>query len=133
MVGTRNVGSVGAGYSAVTRLQANLSQPDVWFDAEIVALQKQPDADSTPGNGVITEDDYTAACFSVPGMLYSDEELTVTLPEGFENTVWTKDNQPPTTTPPDSGVFIHPNVSLPLRTPATSRFPTNFGNFLAGG
>ncbi len=131
--GRWNVGTLAANDSAQLTIQVRVTSPGVWFNQAFVSKQKQPDVDSTPGNEVITEDDYANACFSVPVMLYPDEELTVSLPVGIGATTWMKDSVAITASTPTTTAVANPNGSLTIRTPGTYRFTTSIGNCPAGG
>lgn len=131
--GLWKLGTLTAGDSAVVQVRARVTQPGVWFSTAFVSKQQQPDADSTPGNESLIEDDHSTACFSVPVALYPDEELTVKIPLGYKGVVWFRNDVPISANTSDAVAVINADSSLTIRAPGTYRFTTLVGDCPTGG
>ncbi|MFN8346064.1 MAG: SdrD B-like domain-containing protein [Spirosomataceae bacterium] len=63
-------------------------------EAEVVAMSKKsgPDIDSSPGNGIKSEDDYDIACVSVPLKICPErrDTLIISAPAGYASYQWFK-------------------------------------------
>ncbi len=131
--GTWTVGALAARDSATLQIKAKVKAEGVWFNQAYVSAQNQSDEDSSPGNQVITEDDYANACFSVPITLYADEEITVSVPSGYKNIVWSRNGTPITANSDSSLAKLNPDSSLLIRSIGTYTFTNTIGNCPASG
>ncbi|MEZ4901425.1 MAG: DUF11 domain-containing protein [Spirosomataceae bacterium] len=91
--GLWTIPSISAGDSVKLELTGTVIGRGVYFNiAEVMSMAAgQEDYDSDPGNGVLGEDDYATACFSVPILWYPGDEYTVALSvPGYSDVSWTK-------------------------------------------
>ncbi|WP_232540813.1 SdrD B-like domain-containing protein [Spirosoma endbachense] len=122
--GLWNLSAVAPGDSAVLTLQATVLERGVWFNTAEVMSADQTDADSQPNNQSLGEDDYSTVCFSVPIYWYVGDEFTVTVPSGYKNITWYRNNVNVTTVSADLAV-INADSSLTIKSPGTYRFTTS--------
>ena len=117
--------SIAPGDSAVLVLKATVLQRGVWFNtAEIIAAD-QTDSNSIPNNQSLVEDDYAAVCFSVPILYYAGDEYTVTIPSGYDQIVWYRNDTPISTSAVSTSLAeINGDLSLTIKSPGTYRFVT---------
>ena len=100
VTGLWSIPTISAGDSVKLELTGIVTGRGVYFNiAEVMSMgANQEDADSDPGNGVLGEDDYATACFSVPLLWYPGDEYTVALAvPGYSNLTWTKVGKGPVT------------------------------------
>jgi len=100
VTGLWSIPTISAGDSVKLELTGTVTGRGVYFNiAEVMSMgANQEDADSDPGNGVLGEDDYATACFSVPLLWYPGDEYTVALAvPGYSNLTWTKVGKGPVT------------------------------------
>jgi uncharacterized repeat protein (TIGR01451 family)/gliding motility-associated-like protein len=109
--------------SAVLVISATVQERGVWFSkAEIISAGQQ-DYDSTPNNQHLLEDDYSSVCFSVPILWYTGEEYTVTIPTGYNQIVWYRNETPISTTAVSAELAqVNGDMSLTIKSPGTYRF-----------
>ena len=91
--GLWDIPTIASGDSVKLELTGTVTGRGVYFNiAEVMSMAAgQEDADSDPGNGILGEDDYATACFSVPILWYPGDEYTVSLSvPGYSNVAWTK-------------------------------------------
>jgi uncharacterized repeat protein (TIGR01451 family)/gliding motility-associated-like protein len=91
--GLWNIPTIASGDSVKLELAGTVTGRGVYFNiVEVVSMDAgQEDSDSDPGNGILGEDDYATACFSVPILWYPGDEYTVSLSvPGYSNVAWTK-------------------------------------------
>ncbi|MFN8346493.1 MAG: SdrD B-like domain-containing protein [Spirosomataceae bacterium] len=91
--GLWTIPTISAGDSVKLELTGSVTGRGVYFNiAEVMSMGPgQEDADSDPGNGILGEDDFATACFSVPILWYPGDEYTVTISApGYSNLAWTK-------------------------------------------
>ena len=127
--GSWNVGTVAKGDSAILRVDAKVESQGVWFNiAEVSAMTGGTDPDSTPNNGILTEDDYDATCFSVPITFYPGYEFTVTVPfsGAYNNIEWYKDGV--LITANTKGVTLNTDKSLTIKSVGRYGFRTTLAN-----
>lgn len=109
--------------SAVLTLQATVLNRGVWFNtAEVIAVD-QADSNSQPNNNSLIEDDYAAICFSVPIFWYAGDEFTVSIPSGYKNVTWYRNDQTLATVAASLAV-INADSSLTIKSPGNYRFTT---------
>ncbi|WP_348799710.1 PKD domain-containing protein [Flavobacterium adhaerens] len=84
ITGIWNVGAVEAGVEEVLTLTVNVNTTGDYLNIAEVTACDQPDIDSTPNNGVPTEDDY-ASVLTTPVPLEADLSLTKTVDQGNLN------------------------------------------------
>ena len=94
--GLWTVGTVAVGDSATLQITATVDAVGVIFNnAEITGLNES-DNDSTPNNGNIEEDDFAAACISIPIEYCYEDSLNINVElmaeMGYTNYQWYKDN-----------------------------------------
>ena len=124
-VGTWTIPSLAPGDSAVLVLQATVLQRGVWFNKAEVIAADQPDFNSIPNNHSLVEDDYVTVCFSVPIHWYAGDEFTVTVPAGFNQIVWYRNNVPISSSAVSTSlVEVNADSSLTIKSPGTYRFVT---------
>jgi uncharacterized repeat protein (TIGR01451 family)/gliding motility-associated-like protein len=124
-VGTRAIPSIAPGDSAVVVLKATVLERGVWFNTAEVIAADQTDSNSIPNNQSLVEDDYDAVCFSVPILWYVGDEYTVTIPSGYDQIVWYRDNTPISTSAVSTSLAeVNGDFSLTIKSPGTYRFIT---------
>jgi gliding motility-associated-like protein/uncharacterized repeat protein (TIGR01451 family) len=127
--GEWNVGTISKGDSAILKIDTKVESQGVWFNiAEVSAMTGGTDPDSTPGNDLVTEDDYDAACFSVPITWYPGYEFTVSIPTpGAYTTVeWYKNGVLITSSTP--GVTINSDKTLTIKSVGRYGFRTTLAS-----
>ena len=124
-VGTWTIPSIAPGDSAVVVLKATVLERGVWFNTAEVTAADQTDTNSIPNNQSLTEDDYDAVCFSVPILWYVGDEYTVTIPSGYDQIVWYRDNTPISSSAVSTSLAqVNGDLSLTIKSPGTYRFVT---------
>ncbi|WP_232559802.1 SdrD B-like domain-containing protein [Spirosoma oryzicola] len=121
--GIWSVGAIAPNDSAVLTLQATVLGRGVWFNTAEVVSADQRDVDSQPNNASLTEDDYEAVCFSVPILWYAGDEFVVSVPSGYKNIVWYRNDSNVTTISADLAV-VNADSSLSIKSPGSYRFTT---------
>ncbi|WP_461125424.1 SdrD B-like domain-containing protein, partial [Spirosoma aerophilum] len=126
ITGTWNITSpIAPGDSAVLILKATVLQRGVWFNTAEVISADQTDSNSIPNNQNLTEDDYDAVCFSVPILWYPGDEYTVSIPSGYDQIVWYRDNMPISTSAVSTSLAeVNSDFSLTIKSPGVYRFVT---------
>ncbi|AKD56798.1 T9SS C-terminal target domain-containing protein [Spirosoma radiotolerans] len=113
------------GDSAVLTLKATVQQQGVWFNKAEVVAAGQTDSNSIPNNQSLTEDDYDAVCFSVPILWYPGDEYTVTIPSGYDQIVWYRNDVPISTSAVSTSLAeVNSDLSLTIKSTGTYRFVT---------
>ena len=92
--GIWTVGAVNAGDSATLQLTVTADSLGVNYCTAEIDTADQTDINSTPNNGVTTEDDIARACVSVPMPLCPNQSYNATLPNGLTGIQWYKDGSP---------------------------------------
>ena len=123
--GTWTIPSLAPGDSSVLVLQATVLQRGVWFNkAEVVSVD-QTDSNSIPNNHSLVEDDYVTVCFSVPMYWYVGDEFTVTVPSGYNQIVWYRNNVPISSSTVSTSIAeVNADSSLTIKSLGTYRFVT---------
>ncbi len=120
---TWTIPSIAPGDSVVVVMKATVVSRGVWFDTAEIAAADQKDLNSTPNNGSLLEDDYSAVCFSVPLLWYPGDEFTVTIPSGYKQIVWYRNETPISTSAVSTSLAqVNSNFSLTIKSPGTYRF-----------
>lgn len=97
----------------------------MWFNIAEVVSADQTDLDSKPDNQSLLEDDYDAICFSVPILWYPNDEYTVSIPSGYDQIVWYRNDEPiSSSTVSASLAVVNQDFSLTFKSPGTYRFVT---------
>jgi len=123
--GTWSIPSIASGDSAVLVLKATVLERGVWFNTAEVTGADQTDLNSIPGNQSLAEDDYDAVCFSVPILWYVGDEYTVTIPSGYDQIVWYRDDVPISSSAVSTSLAeVNSDSSLTIKSPGTYRFVT---------
>ncbi|MBD2699164.1 DUF11 domain-containing protein [Spirosoma sp. BT702] len=89
--GIWTVGTIAAGGTATLVITVKVIAEGTWFNVAEVSKVNEQDPDSTPGNGVMTEDDISTACFSVPIRICAGDVYTIALPNIYSGLQWYKD------------------------------------------
>jgi uncharacterized repeat protein (TIGR01451 family) len=92
--GTWTIGTIAVGDSAELFLTVKVVSMGVQYYTAEVAKMNESDVDSSPGNGVETEDDFGRTCVSAPVTLCSSQAVEIAVPAGFTNVQWFKNNTP---------------------------------------
>lgn len=92
--GTWTVGNLAVGDSAVLLLTVKVVSMGVQYYTAQVSKMNETDVDSSPNNGVETEDDFGRACVSTPILLCANQAVEISVPPGFANIQWFKDGTP---------------------------------------
>ncbi|WP_245826351.1 SdrD B-like domain-containing protein [Spirosoma rigui] len=123
--GLWTVGTIAPNDSSILILKATVLGRGVWFNTAEVVAANQTDIDSAPNNQSLIEDDYDAICFSVPILWYPGDEYTVTVPSGYDQIVWYRNDQPISTSALSTSLaVVNADLSLTLKSPGTYRFVT---------
>ena len=123
--GIWSVGTVVPADSSVLVLRATVRKQGVWFNIAEVTNADQTDFDSKPDNQSLLEDDYDAICFSVPILWYPNDEYTVSIPSGYDQIVWYRNDEPiSSSTVSASLAVVNQDLSLTFKSPGTYRFVT---------
>ena len=127
--GNWTIGTVPANSSVTLTIKAKVLAQGVYFNKAEVWTCNETDSDSKPGSlGTSTnpnaEDDIASTCFSVPINLCSGELFDLTVPAGYTNIQWYKD---------DVLVAGATSATYRVTTPGHYRFTTYEGNCPATG
>jgi large repetitive protein len=123
--------TIAANDSVKLEVMATVTGRGVYFNTAEVIQASGVDIDSTPGNGLISEDDMSSACFSVPLLWYPGDEYTVSIPNGYRDIVWYKDGIPVTTT--STGATLNADSTLTIKSVGTYTFSTKVNSCPATG
>ena len=123
ITGTWTIPSIAPGDSVVVVMKATVVSRGVWFNTAEIASADQKDSNSTPNNGSLLEDDFGAVCFSVPLLWYPGDEFTVTIPSGYKQIVWYRNETPISTSAVSTSLAqVNTDGSLTIKSPGTYRF-----------
>lgn len=88
--GIWTVGTLAAGDTATISIGVQVVAQGVWFNSAEVTRMNEQDSDSSPGNGLESEDDYSRVCFTVPIQLCRGQGVSVDLavPQQYTGVVW---------------------------------------------
>jgi uncharacterized repeat protein (TIGR01451 family) len=88
--GIWTVGSLAPGDTATLLIAVNVVAEGVWFNTAEISKMNEKDQDSTPGNGVESEDDIDRQCFTVPIIVCRGQGSSIDLnvPAQYSNVVW---------------------------------------------
>jgi len=92
--GKWTVGTVAAGDSAVILLTIKVISMGVQYYTAEVSAMTEIDIDSSPDNGVPTEDDIARVCVSTPILMCSTQAVELSVPAGSLNVQWFKNGTP---------------------------------------
>lgn len=85
------IGSVAANGDTVTlTYKTKVKQEGIHFNTAEISRTNEKDKDSTPGNGIESEDDLDRQCFTVPIKLCAGEKVQVNVPANYTNVQWFK-------------------------------------------
>ena len=90
--GIWTIGAVNAGDSATLTLTMTADSVGVNYCSAEIYDADQTDSNSTPNNGVGTEDDIARACVSVPVPICPNQSYDATLPSGLTGIQWYKNS-----------------------------------------
>ena len=84
------VGTLAVGDTATITIAVKVIAEGVWFNTAEITKMNEKDVDSTPDNGVESEDDIDRACFTVPIMLCRGQggSVELTIPQQYSGVVW---------------------------------------------
>jgi uncharacterized repeat protein (TIGR01451 family) len=88
-----NLGGLAAGDSAILVLTVRVVQAGLWFNVAEVTKLNETDVNSTPNNGVFTEDDIDRSCISSQITICNNQKVVLTVPQGATNIQWFRDGQ----------------------------------------
>ncbi len=88
------IGNLNAGDSATLAMTVHIDSVGVGYNSAEIHSMNETDTDSSPNNNTTTEDDIARVCISVPIPLCTSQNqtLTLTIPTGYTNIKWFKDN-----------------------------------------
>ncbi len=92
--GTWTIGTIAVGDSAELFLTVKVVSMGVQYYTAEVSKMNESDVDSSPNNGIETEDDFGRTCVSAPITLCSSQAVEIAVPTGFTNVQWFKNNSP---------------------------------------
>lgn len=92
--GTWTIPNVAPGDSAVLLLNVKVVSMGVIYYTAEVSKMNETDIDSSPNNGIETEDDFGRTCVSTPILLCASQAVEISVPAGFTNIQWFKDGTP---------------------------------------
>jgi hypothetical protein len=92
--GTWTIGNIAVGDSAELFLTVQVISMGVQYYTAEVSAMNETDVDSSPNNGVETEDDFGRTCVSAPITLCSSQAVELSVPAGFTNIQWSRNNTP---------------------------------------
>ncbi len=92
--GTWTVGNLAVGDSAVLLLTVKVVSMGVQYYTAQVSKMNETDIDSSPNNGIETEDDFGRTCVSTPILLCANQAVEISVPAGFTSIQWFKDGTP---------------------------------------
>ncbi|HMT70584.1 MAG TPA: SdrD B-like domain-containing protein [Saprospiraceae bacterium] len=87
-----NIGTMTFGEEVTINISTVVSSAGVFYNAAEINGMNERDTDSTPNNGVTSEDDYDVACVSVPYPLCAGDTILAQVKPGSYNITWYKDN-----------------------------------------
>ncbi len=93
-LGTWTAPNVAPGDSAVLLLNVKVVSMGVLYYTAQVSKMNETDVDSSPNNGVETEDDFGRTCVSTAILLCASQAVEISVPAGFTNIQWFKDGTP---------------------------------------
>lgn len=82
------VGTIPPGDSAVLLLTTKILSTGTKFYSAEVSQADQNDVNSTAGNGVITEDDFSGTCISIPVLLCAGQQTSISISSNYINIQW---------------------------------------------
>ncbi len=92
--GVWTVGTIALGDSAELFLTVKVISMGVQYFTAEVSKMNETDVDSSPNNGVESEDDFGRSCVSTPITLCASQAIEIAVPAGFTNIQWFKNNVP---------------------------------------
>jgi uncharacterized repeat protein (TIGR01451 family) len=92
--GTWIIGDIAVGQTVTLSLGVKVINTGVQYFTAQVSKADQLDIDSTPNNGVETEDDFDRTCVTVPVPICVGQIYELSIPSNLTNIQWFKDNQP---------------------------------------
>jgi uncharacterized repeat protein (TIGR01451 family)/gliding motility-associated-like protein len=134
--GLWSVPSLPSGDSVSLEITATIIQRGVFFNvAEVFSVgANQNDADSTPNNSKLYEDDIAISCFSVPLIWYPGEEYIVSVPAPYKYGTSIKwFNNSTEITPSSTVAVVNADSSLTIKAPGIFTFNTNVATCPAQG
>lgn len=92
--GTWTIGNIAVGQTVTLSIGVQVTQTGVQYFTAEVSKADQGDIDSSPNNSVETEDDFDRTCVTVPAPICAGQIFELSIPNGYTNIQWYKDNQP---------------------------------------
>lgn len=86
--GTWTIGNIAVGDSAVINLTVQVNTTGVQYYTAEVSRLDQTDIDSSPNNGIESEDDFGRVCVSVPILLCPSQSIVLSIPQGLSGIQW---------------------------------------------
>jgi uncharacterized repeat protein (TIGR01451 family) len=91
---TWTIGNVPVGQTVTLSIAVQVTQTGVQYFTAQITKADQTDIDSTPNNNIETEDDFDRTCITVPAPICAGQIFELSIPNGYTNIQWYKDNQP---------------------------------------
>ncbi len=92
--GTWTIGAIPVGQTVTISVIAKVIQTGVQYFTAQISKANEQDVDSTPNNNIETEDDFGRTCVTVPAPICAGQIFELSIPNGYTNIQWYKDNQP---------------------------------------
>ncbi|MBU1821342.1 MAG: DUF11 domain-containing protein [Bacteroidetes bacterium] len=92
--GNWTIGNIAVGDSAELFLTVKVVSMGVQYYTAEVSAMNEPDVDSSPNNGVETEDDFGRTCVSAPITLCSSQAVELSVPAGSSSIQWSRNGTP---------------------------------------
>ncbi|MCU0326651.1 MAG: hypothetical protein MUF45_15600, partial [Spirosomaceae bacterium] len=129
-----SIPSLAAGDSVAVTIPAKVIAQGVYFNTAEVKAMTGSDVDSTPNNSSLVEDDFAAACFSVPLYWYVGDEYTVSVPAPYKygaTIKWFRNGVEVVSSTPEA--VVNTDTSLTIKKPGIYTFTTNVSTCPAQG
>ncbi len=123
--GLWTIPSLPAGDSLKLEVSGMVIQRGVFFNIAQVKSSPDNDADSTPGNNNLSEDDISTACFSVPILWYRGDTYTVSVPAIYGNMNLKWFNNGTEIGSSDTAATVNPDHTLTIKGPGSFTFTTS--------
>jgi uncharacterized repeat protein (TIGR01451 family) len=91
---TWTIGNIPVGQTVTLSIVVQVTQTGVQYFTAQISKADQTDIDSTPNNNVESEDDFDRTCVTVPAPICAGQIFELSIPSGYTNIQWYKDNQP---------------------------------------
>ncbi len=133
--GVWSVGNLAIGASASITLTVNVTATAGAFVTNIaeISASSAPDNDSTPGNGISSEDDYASASFTVAGSRVAGIPPTLSCPVGSTLLDWNAQSWTPGSTTGSATLANIGTINFSVVTEGSYTIPLSLTNNNTGG